>query len=786
MKILTKNLLVFAFVIVSLLSFINQANAQTRPTVPPLVPDSVTGCTGYEMTAQCRPEWADSVFKCQVGTLGLGGANTCVTVDESVKSISPYVMVCSSTYQTAGCIPYKVNIYAAKNLANQAQIMLRSAGYTASCSTETLGTAGYVNPINNLTYGLFTSCTVNGHSGFDAYTLVNDPARDQSYTNWDVLATELKSIKAAETCGPTKIVFWNSDGSYKCIDSPHYTPPTTTPACGLTATCGTIIIANTINTANTTTSTINLNIPSSSTYNNNWYYKDLSYSSVDDEDPLISVQSTDPTTECTGYETTANCHPEWNRTTSICNASLMTGACRPERVNPYAAASIAKRAAALGKQKGYATFCSARYVPFRPGIDPDTGLTYYYSIKCTVNGTTGIDAESMLSNSAWETQVGKPNTATRPTTPTGTTNIINSSSVNSTTPACGLTATCGRLQTTALLQPQIILESRVRTLPPYPINNTPPTTIPPLVLDPITGCTGFENEARCRPEWADSVSRCQVGSLNTGGPNTCVTTDAAVRVVAPFVQVCSSTYQIGSCTPLRANLNAAKNIANQAETLGKYFGYTITCPVQALGAAGYVNPASNLLYGLYTICTVNGFHGFEASELSKATNISDWQGINVTLRNHEMYKACGEGANFNFHLNPDETYQCVISSQSTTTPGQTQTFFNPSVGLILDNGGKSGTFSVGDMINYQVKIQNVDSVSSYYTATPGDTCVGGSNSGEQKPWVFKTVSPLNLSNTLSAKVEQCQSGATYTITLVGTNKSLGKTVTSSVSVYIKK
>jgi len=216
-----KTLLIIS--IFSLFLFANYANAQTRPTVPPLVPDSVTGCTGYENEARCRPEWADSVSKCEVGTLGLGGANTCVTTDLAVKAISPYVMVCSSTYQTAGCIPHKVNMYAANSLARQAEIMGRSLGYTITCSTETLGMAGYVNPINNLTYGLFTSCTINGQSGFDAYTLVNDPARNQSYTNWDVMATELKSIAAAEACGIYKIVYWNTDGSYKCIASPYYT-----------------------------------------------------------------------------------------------------------------------------------------------------------------------------------------------------------------------------------------------------------------------------------------------------------------------------------------------------------------------------------------------------------------------------------------------------------------------------------------------------------------------------------------------------------------------------------
>lgn len=473
MKIFIKKSFVLTLLIVGFFSFINYANAQTRPTVPPLVPDSATGCTGYENEARCRPEWADSVSRCQVGTLNLGGANTCVTTDLAVKEVAPYVVVCSSSFQLDGCQPHKVNIYAAKNLANQAEIMGRSLGYTISCNTQTLGMAGYINPANNLTYGLFTSCTVNGHSGFDAYTLVNDPARNSSYTNWDVLATELKSIAATTACGIYKVVSWNSNGTYQCVASPHYTDTcvgaenaskfnyvtgkscavsntsTTPPACGITATCGgsQVVIPNT-NITNTTPATTNLTPPPSNTYNNNWYYKDLSYSSVDEENQLTSTETIDPTTECTGYETTANCHPEWNRTTSVCNASKMTGPCRPERVNPYAAANIAKRAVAIGKQKGYATLCSARYVPFRPGIDPDTGLTYYYDIECSVNGTTGIDAEIMLSNSNWEAQVGKPSTTGTNTigtiTSTPATNTTNTQTItNSTRPSCSLTATCG-------------------------------------------------------------------------------------------------------------------------------------------------------------------------------------------------------------------------------------------------------------------------------------------------------------------------------------------------------
>ena len=135
-----KTLLIIS--IFSLFLFANYANAQTRPTVPPLVPDSVTGCTGYEMTASCRPEWAESVSRCVPGSINLGGKDTCVTTDSAVALISKYVTICSPTNALNSCRPHRVNNYAAKNLANQAEIMGRSLGYTITCSTETLGMGG--------------------------------------------------------------------------------------------------------------------------------------------------------------------------------------------------------------------------------------------------------------------------------------------------------------------------------------------------------------------------------------------------------------------------------------------------------------------------------------------------------------------------------------------------------------------------------------------------------------------------------------------------------------------
>ena len=161
---------------------------------------------------------------------------------------------------------------------------------------------------------------------------------------------------------------------------------------------------------------------SSITTTDSWYYRDPYVS--DSEDASL------PNTPagCTGYESTTECHPEWNRPGSLCNAGNMTGPCRPERVNPYAAAGLARKAETLAKQRGFTTACSARYTPFRPNIDPDTGLNFYYTIECTLNGGAPMSADSIVSG-----------TANFPVLVSGGAPIgfpINL------TPSCGLTATC--------------------------------------------------------------------------------------------------------------------------------------------------------------------------------------------------------------------------------------------------------------------------------------------------------------------------------------------------------
>lgn len=125
------------------------------------------------------------------------------------------------------------------------------------------------------------------------------------------------------------------------------------------------------------------------------------------------------------------------------------------------------------------------------------------------------------------------------------------------------------------------------------------------------------------------------------------------------------------------------------------------------------------------------------------------------------------------------------STGSQTTTNQTQTSVprpDPFVSLTLLSGVKSGIYSVGELIQYYITMRNVDSVRSFFTATPGDSCPNSSNSGEQVPWVVKAVGENIVFGDV---VKQCQSGSNYVITVAGTNTTTGKTSASSISVLIR-
>lgn len=82
-------------------------------------------------------------------------------------------------------------------------------------------------------------------------------------------------------------------------------------------------------------------------------------------------------------------------TISYCTGSEISGPCRPERIDAISAAtSAANQARATGQS------CTAQFVGF-PGVDPNTGLSYYYNISC--NGGTSSTGTGGSGSSAGTT-----------------------------------------------------------------------------------------------------------------------------------------------------------------------------------------------------------------------------------------------------------------------------------------------------------------------------------------------------------------------------------------------
>lgn len=127
----------------------------------------------------------------------------------------------------------------------------------------------------------------------------------------------------------------------------------------------------------------------------------------------------------------------------------------------------------------------------------------------------------------------------------------------------------------------------------------------------------------------------------------------------------------------------------------------------------------------------------------------------------------------------------TVNGNTTLTSGTTSTSAvvgDPTVDITFSDGLKNKTVAVGDTLIYKINMSNIDSVDSFYNTVPSDTCVGGSTNGEQKPWIAKAIAPISV---FSDTVKSCQAGATYVITVVGTNKSSNKISASSISVIVK-
>ena len=372
-----------------------------------------------------------------------GGLNTGGTTPSGTTSSVPSTNNSSFGEQCTGNIRY--NQADAKACADLAMKQGKALGYDIQCGVTAANESlsKNANPTGESVTVYFDTCTVNGVSGLYGIDLVGYTgtgsavqrypgktgydANDYIYGSnfqrsamWNSLPCSLADEISGQAGGG--VLGSTLTGSVSCTSGAASYFGSNNPATWNTATAQAKGRLTTTNPGIRTSLATNAGTSLSGTSSNGWYYRNFSYSSVvDEENQFASIQSTDPTTACTGYESTANCHPEWGGG-SICNSSMTNGSCRPERVNPYAAAGVAKRAVALGKIKGYTTICSARYVPSRPGLDPSTGLSYYYDIECNLNGKSIVGAEFLLNGSSdWWNQVALYTTGRNLTTPTGTT-----------------------------------------------------------------------------------------------------------------------------------------------------------------------------------------------------------------------------------------------------------------------------------------------------------------------------------------------------------------------------
>ncbi|MFA6270153.1 MAG: hypothetical protein WC657_03015 [Candidatus Paceibacterota bacterium] len=318
------------------------------------------------------------------------------------------------------------------------------------------------------------------------------------------------------------------------------------------------------------------------------------------------------------------------------------------------------------------------------------------------------------------------------------------------------------------------------------------------------------NTSNCAPEWADAQIGCFPGSYSSTNHTCSKLINGSYQTIA----VCDAGNTTGPCRPARVNLSAAQSIAQNAEIILRNHGYTnVSCVAtkENWASIGY-DTNTGLQYYYNSLCTVNGKSGISAELLvnnpSTSLKLTDEYvtgtspvvpvGIgNLNTQTPLTQTSTSQNTYIqnltNVVNNIIQQYKNILNSLNTSAQKSVEpkipTFdppislgTNPVVELTLDNGQKNGTYSVGDNIIYKIKMENLDSINSFYNTIPGDTCDGGSKNGEQKPWIAKAIAPQS---SFIEQVKPCQAGSNYVITVVGTNKTSGKIVASSILVYIR-
>ena len=96
--------------VVSLFVFILPfiVEAQIPASVPPRTPGA-SGCSGFETSTSCRPEWASDLSQCITNTFS-STENTCLVI---INNKEYNISVCTPNNVTGPCRPERVNPYAA-------------------------------------------------------------------------------------------------------------------------------------------------------------------------------------------------------------------------------------------------------------------------------------------------------------------------------------------------------------------------------------------------------------------------------------------------------------------------------------------------------------------------------------------------------------------------------------------------------------------------------------------------------------------------------------------------
>ncbi len=381
-------------------------NCVTSLDLCPRVPSASGGSTSSSTTgARC----SGALLTTPRGTTSTAAAD-CANLAEEQGRAQGYDVDCRvEEYQQVQVVPYSAST----------QSTLEAAGYTGI----TVNSSTTPPTLSVPTLDRQPRCTINGLDVFDARSLVgySDPNSSgyvvpdaffgltrtygSGYTlnpGWNSVACALADSAAGRSGSTSGLP--NCGAGSRTTTRPGVTPPRTTtttppiPSCRYTATCGTTGGATSSTGGTATTSGTGIIRPSVSS-RDAWYYRDPYVSDINGSGVVGPIDSSG----CTGYESNPDCHPEWDRPGSLCGASSMSGACDPKRVNPYAAASVAQAAETTVRQRGYTTSCSARYTSYRPNIDSNTGLNYYYTTQCTLGGAVimSTDAISSATSATW-------------------------------------------------------------------------------------------------------------------------------------------------------------------------------------------------------------------------------------------------------------------------------------------------------------------------------------------------------------------------------------------------